>query len=96
MAFTVKVAEAKTHLPELPAKVEAGEEVIIFGGNTPIAPLSPHSPRNDTLIAEIRAMRASAKPATQDKIRATKAAPESVLHGRRFYRCQLVPAGLTE
>ena len=72
MAVTVKVAQAKTHLSELLAKVEAGEEVIISRGNTPIARLSRVRRENDidTLIAEIRAMRASAKPVTQEEIRA--------------------------
>lgn len=40
MAVTVKVAEAKTHLSELLAEVEAGEEVIISRGNKPVARLS--------------------------------------------------------
>ncbi|NKX17439.1 type II toxin-antitoxin system prevent-host-death family antitoxin [Ochrobactrum pseudogrignonense] len=39
MTVTVKVAEAKTHLSDLLARVEAGEEVIISRGNTPIARL---------------------------------------------------------
>lgn len=72
MAVTVKVAEAKTHLSELLAKVEAGEEVIISRGNTPVAKLSRIRRENDidAMIAEIRAMRASARPVTQDEIRA--------------------------
>ena len=40
MTITVKVGEAKTHLSELLAKVEAGEEVVIARGNEPIARLS--------------------------------------------------------
>jgi len=40
MSITVKVAEAKTRLSELLAKVEAGEEVVIARGNEPIAKLS--------------------------------------------------------
>jgi len=40
MSITVKVAEAKTRLSELLAKVEAGEEVVIARGNEPVAKLS--------------------------------------------------------
>ncbi|XUY27710.1 type II toxin-antitoxin system Phd/YefM family antitoxin [Agrobacterium sp. rho-8.1] len=39
MTLTVKVGEAKTHLSELLAKVEAGEDVIIARGNEPVARL---------------------------------------------------------
>jgi len=40
MSITVKVADAKTRLSELLAKVEAGEEVIIARGSAPIAKLT--------------------------------------------------------
>lgn len=40
MTVTVKIGEAKTHLSELLAKVEAGEDVIIARGNDPIAKLT--------------------------------------------------------
>ncbi|THK34127.1 type II toxin-antitoxin system prevent-host-death family antitoxin [Ensifer sp. MPMI2T] len=72
MTVTVKVAEAKAHLSELLARVEAGEEVIIARGNDPIAVLSRIRKESsiETAIAEIRAMRALAKPVTQDEIRA--------------------------
>ncbi|RUV94094.1 MULTISPECIES: type II toxin-antitoxin system prevent-host-death family antitoxin [unclassified Mesorhizobium] len=74
MTITVKVAEAKTHLSELLAKVEAGEEVIISRGNDPIAKLSRI--RKDTdlaaLIEEVRAARARAKPVTTEEILAWK------------------------
>lgn len=40
MPITVKVAEAKTRLSELLARVEAGEEVVIARGNEPVAKLS--------------------------------------------------------
>jgi antitoxin (DNA-binding transcriptional repressor) of toxin-antitoxin stability system len=71
VTITVKVAEAKTHLSELLTKVEAGEEVIISRGNTPIARLSRIRRENDinALIAEIRAQRAGRRPTTQDEIR---------------------------
>ncbi len=72
MTVNVKVAEAKTHLSELLAKVEAGEEVIISRGNTPVARLSRIRRENDVnaLIEEIKAMRARAKPVSQEEIRA--------------------------
>jgi prevent-host-death family protein len=74
MTITVKVAEAKTHLSELLAKVEAGEEVIISRGNDPIAKLSRI--RKDTdrtaLIEEVSAARARAKPVTTEEILAWK------------------------
>jgi prevent-host-death family protein len=57
MTITVKVGEAKTHLSNLLAKVEAGEEVIISRGNNPIAKLSriPKTNDLDALIEEVRA-----------------------------------------
>jgi prevent-host-death family protein len=72
MSVTVKVAEAKAHLSELLARVEAGEEIIISRGNDPIAVLSRIRKENkiETTIAEIRAMRQMAKPVTQEEIRA--------------------------
>jgi len=71
MAVTVKVAEAKTHLSELLAKVEAGEDVIISRGNTPVARLSRIRRDNDVdaLIAEIKAQRVGRPVTTQDEIR---------------------------
>ncbi|MDX8449489.1 type II toxin-antitoxin system Phd/YefM family antitoxin [Mesorhizobium captivum] len=74
MTITVKVAEAKTHLSELLAKVEAGEEVIISRGNDPIAKLSKIRKETDltALIEEVRAARARAKPVTTEEILAWK------------------------
>lgn len=71
MSVTVKVAEAKAHLSELLARVEAGEEIIISRGNNPIAVLSRIRKEDniESAIAEIRAMRALAKPVTHDEIR---------------------------
>lgn len=71
MAVTVKVAEAKTHLSELLARVEAGEEVIISRGNKPVARLSRFQRESDidTLIAEIKAQRAVRQFTTQEEIR---------------------------
>lgn len=72
MAVTVKVAQAKTHLSELLAKVEAGEEVIISRGSTPVARLSRIRRENDVdaLIGEIKAQRAGRDVTTSEEIRA--------------------------
>ena len=72
MTIRVKVGEAKTHLSELLARVEAGEEVIISRGNDAIARLTRIQRRSDVeaAIAEIRTARARAKPVTQEEIRA--------------------------
>ncbi|PRA45358.1 type II toxin-antitoxin system prevent-host-death family antitoxin [Ochrobactrum sp. MYb68] len=80
MTVSVKVAEAKTHLSELLAKVEAGEEVIISRGNTPIAKLSRIRRENnvEALIAEIKAQRLTRQSTTQDEIR------EWTEEGRRY------------
>lgn len=80
MTLSVKVAEAKTHLSELLAKVEAGEEVIISRGNTPIAKLSRIRRENnvEALIAEIKAQRLTRQSTTQDEIR------EWIEEGRRY------------
>ncbi|RUX73943.1 type II toxin-antitoxin system prevent-host-death family antitoxin [Mesorhizobium sp. M2A.F.Ca.ET.040.01.1.1] len=74
MTITVKVGEAKTHLSDLLAKVEAGEEVIIARGNDPIARLSRIRRQGDinALIAEVRVARARAKPVTTEEILAWK------------------------
>jgi prevent-host-death family protein len=70
MSITVKVHEAKTHLSELLAKVEAGEEVIIARGNDPIARLTRVPPKNDlaALIAEVKAARAGRPVTTMAEI----------------------------
>lgn len=80
MTVSVKVAEAKTHLSELLAKVEAGEEVIISRGNTPIAKLSRIRRENnvEALIAEIKAQRLTRQSTSQDEIRAW------IEEGRRY------------
>jgi prevent-host-death family protein len=61
MTITVKVGEAKTHLSDLLAKVEAGEEVVISRGNEPIAKLTriQRDDDLDSVIAEIKATRAT-------------------------------------
>jgi len=80
MSITVKVGEAKTHLSNLLAKVEAGEEVIIARGNAPVARLSRIHRDGDVaaVIGEIKAARAHR----------AKTTPEEILlwrdEGRRF------------
>jgi len=70
MSITVKIGAAKTHLSELLAKVEAGEEVVIARGKDPIARLTRIRKDNDVnaVIEEIRAARARAKPVTTEEI----------------------------
>ncbi len=70
MAISVKVGEAKTHLSDLLAKVEAGEEVVISRGRDPIARLTRISRKSDaqTAIDEIFASRKGRKPTTAEEI----------------------------
>ena len=70
MTVIVKVGEAKTHLSDLLARVEAGEEIIIARGNQPIAKLTRIEKADDlaALLAEARAARARAKPVTREEI----------------------------
>ena len=70
MPITVKVGEAKTHLSELLAKVEAGEEVIISRGNAPVARLTRIRSETDAaaVIEAVLALRAKAKPVTTEEI----------------------------
>lgn len=70
MTITVKIGEAKTRLSELLARVEAGEEVVIQRGNDPIARITTLAPKPDvaTAIAELRALRAKARPVTTEEI----------------------------
>ena len=65
MTLIVKIGEAKAHFSELLAKVEAGEEIIIARGPTPVARLTRLPKPNDlaALIAEVKAARAD-RPAT--------------------------------
>lgn len=44
MTITVNVQHAKTHLSELLAQVEAGEEVVIARRGTPVATLVARQP----------------------------------------------------
>ncbi len=70
MSITVKVGEAKTHLSDLLAKVEAGEEVIIARGDQPIARLTriDGRARRRTAIAALKAERAKGQPVTTEEI----------------------------
>jgi antitoxin (DNA-binding transcriptional repressor) of toxin-antitoxin stability system len=72
MPLTVKIGQAKTHLSELLAKVEAGEEVVIARGVEPIAKLIRIRRDNDVAatIAEIKAARAHRAKTTPEEIRA--------------------------
>ena len=80
MTITVKIGEAKTHLSDLLAKVEAGEEVIIARGDDPVARLSRIQRDSDVeaVIAEIKAARANRAKTTAEEIRSWRD------EGRRF------------
>jgi prevent-host-death family protein len=70
VSTTVKVSEAKAHLSELLARVEAGEDVIIARGNDPIAKLSRIRKETDLqlLVNEVRAARGRAQPTAHEDI----------------------------
>ncbi|PZR85505.1 MAG: type II toxin-antitoxin system prevent-host-death family antitoxin [Stutzerimonas stutzeri] len=70
MTTTVKIAEAKTHLSDLIARVEAGEEFVIARGNDPVAHLTAIRKQSDMqlLLAEVRAARLKAAASTHDEI----------------------------
>ena len=70
MTIIVKVGEAKTHLSELLAKAEAGEDVVIARGEVPVARLSRINKHRDlgVLIEEVRQARAQAKPVSPDEL----------------------------
>ena len=72
MSTTVKISEAKAHLSELLARVEAGEEVIIARGNDPIVRLSRIRKETDrqVLLDEVRAARSKMQPVTHEEIMA--------------------------
>jgi antitoxin (DNA-binding transcriptional repressor) of toxin-antitoxin stability system len=70
MTLTVRVGEAKTHLSDLLARVEAGEEILIARGDEPIAKLTRIEKANDltAVLAEARAARARAKSVSREDI----------------------------
>jgi antitoxin (DNA-binding transcriptional repressor) of toxin-antitoxin stability system len=74
MTTIVKVGKAKTHLSDLLARVEAGEEITIARGDVPIAKLTRIEKPNvrAAVLAEARAARARAKPVTREEILAWK------------------------
>lgn len=74
MTVTVKVAEAKTHLSDLLARVEAGEDFIIARGNDPVARLIAIDERRRRLAAidAVRALRLEASLVNRDEIDAWK------------------------
>lgn len=55
MADTFNVHEAKTHLSELLARAQAGEEIVIAKANRPIAKLVAIAPRPRRRIAGLNA-----------------------------------------
>jgi prevent-host-death family protein len=55
---TVGLFEAKTHLSELIARAERGEEVIITRHNRPVAKLVPFNEVSPELVARRRAIAA--------------------------------------
>ena len=70
MTTTVKISEAKTHLSDLLARVEAGEDFVIARGNDPIAHVTRMRKECDLhlLLAEVRAARSKAAAVTHDEI----------------------------
>jgi prevent-host-death family protein len=70
MTTTVKISEAKAHLSELLARVEAGEDLIIARGNDPVAHITRVRRPDDLqlLIKEVRASRLKAVASTHDEI----------------------------
>jgi antitoxin (DNA-binding transcriptional repressor) of toxin-antitoxin stability system len=70
MTITVKVGEAMTHLSDLLARVEAGEEIIIARGDVPIARLTRIEKVNDlaAVLAVARAARARAKSVIREEV----------------------------
>jgi antitoxin (DNA-binding transcriptional repressor) of toxin-antitoxin stability system len=70
MVLTVKVGQAMTHLSDLLAKVEAGEEVVIARGERPVARVTRYIREDDfqSAVAEIKAARASRAPTTTAEI----------------------------
>ncbi len=70
MARHVKIGEAKTHLSALLARVEAGEDLVICRGSTPIAQVTRivSAPDHAELAATLRRERAKQQPVTTTEI----------------------------
>lgn len=45
MSESVTIHQAKTHLSKLVARAEAGEEIVLARGDTPVAKIVPLEPR---------------------------------------------------
>ena len=70
MTREVKIGEAKTHLSALLAEVEAGEDLIICRGPTPIARVTriDNGQEHAALCATLRRERAKQKAVTTAEI----------------------------
>lgn len=70
MTTTVKVSEAKTHLSDLLARVEAGEDFVIARGNDPVAHVTRARKQSDLqlLLTEVRAARQKVATSTHEEI----------------------------
>ena len=70
MTRYVKVGEAKTHLSALLAEVEAGEDLVLCRGATPIARVTPHVDRREhaVLCATLRRERAKQRAVTTSEL----------------------------
>ena len=60
MAETVTIHAAKTHLSRLILRVEAGEEIILARGPTPVARLVPMAPKPRRVFGALRGQVAAA------------------------------------
>ena len=80
MTIIVKIGEARTHLSDLLAKVEAGEEVIIARGQDPIVKLTRIHRDNDVdaVTKDVTTARVGRTTTTVEEIRAWRK------EGRRF------------
>ena len=56
MPKTVNIHEAKTHLSRLVRRVQAGEEIVIARGGTPIARLVPVEPATTRALGRDRGL----------------------------------------
>ncbi len=70
MTRCVKIGEAKTHLSALLAEVEAGEDLVICRGATPVAHLTRITTESEhaALSATLRRERAKQKAVTTSEI----------------------------
>lgn len=70
MGLVIKTGDAKTRLSELLALVEAGEEVTIARGDTPVARLVPVARHGDAeaAVADILAARSAFAPTTPEEL----------------------------